>query len=149
MERKRTRFHSLWRIDQDYAHRLSPKDRAWLAQFNDEYYRADLGEGALHPPGEVRREVYRAQNAAERDLVTATSDEVQAALTPCRQPSARGRYYTPDDYRMFGPPPVRFEEELAELLDQVALVATSDVLDVIRVLAGRAPRRPARRRRAG
>ena len=60
-----------WRVDQDYAERLSTDERQWLAEFNDSYYGADfrgVAEGRWST--NERREVYRAKNAANRDLMT-------------------------------------------------------------------------------
>ena len=60
-----------WRVDQDYAERLSTDERQWLAEFNDSYYGADfrgVAEGRWST--DERREVYRAKNAANRDLMT-------------------------------------------------------------------------------
>ena len=60
-----------WRVDQDYAERLSTDERQWLAEFNDSYYGADFRgvvEGRWST--DERREVYRAKNAANRDLMT-------------------------------------------------------------------------------
>lgn len=119
--RKKTRWHSRWRADCDYVASLSDHDRAWLEKFHDEYYRCDFGDAPLHPPGELRRDVYRAQNAAERDVVTAPAGEVTAAITTAAapRPSVRSRYYTPDDYRMFAAPRAAgaAHDDLAELVD--------------------------------
>lgn len=60
-----------WRVDQDYAERLSNDARLWLAEFNDAYYGADFRGVAEEPwTTEARRVVYRAKNAANRDLMT-------------------------------------------------------------------------------
>lgn len=60
-----------WRVDQDYVDRLSPIERQWLAQFNDRFYGADFrGESSSTWSTDERREVYRAKNAANRDLMT-------------------------------------------------------------------------------
>lgn len=60
-----------WRVDQDYAERLSGDERRWLAEFNDAYYGADFRGVAEEPwTTEARRVVYRAKNAANRDLMT-------------------------------------------------------------------------------
>lgn len=60
-----------WRVDQDYAERLSSDARRWLAEFNDAYYGADFRGVAEEPwTTEARRVVYRAKNAANRDLMT-------------------------------------------------------------------------------
>ena len=60
-----------WRVDQDYADRLSGEDRQWLADFNDRFYGADFrGETSVAWSTDERRQVYRAKNAANRDLMT-------------------------------------------------------------------------------
>jgi len=60
-----------WRVDQDYADRLSLDERQWLADFNDRFYGADFrGETNVTWSTDERREVYRAKNAANRDLMT-------------------------------------------------------------------------------
>jgi hypothetical protein len=73
-----------WRVDQDYAKSLSLQDMLWLAAFNDRYYGADFREtrplassdvDSPSPPmavwsDEDKREVYRANNRANRDLMT-------------------------------------------------------------------------------
>ena len=60
-----------WRVDQDYADRLSLDERQWLAAFNDRFYGADFrGETSVAWSTDERREVYRAKNAANRDVMT-------------------------------------------------------------------------------
>lgn len=100
MGRKKTRFHSRWRLDQDYLAKLSPDERAWLEQFNAEYYRGEFEGEPLHPRGEARREIYRRFNAAARDLVTASSDQIAEATAPATPRACFGpRFYGPADYR--------------------------------------------------
>lgn len=98
---KRTRNHSRWRDDQDYAHRLPEAERAWLAKFRDEYYRYEFGEAPLHAAGtDARSELYRAQDAAARDILTVS--EAAVAEAHARPVAARAclrvRFYAPDDY---------------------------------------------------
>lgn len=60
-----------WRVDQDYTDRLTPDERGWLAEFNDAFYGADFrGVAEERWSTNERREVYRAKNAANRDLMT-------------------------------------------------------------------------------
>ena len=60
-----------WRVDQDYVSTLAPKHKEWLAQFNDRFYGADFrGESEVTWSTDERREVYRAKNRANRDLMT-------------------------------------------------------------------------------
>lgn len=120
--KKKTRFHSRWRVDQDYVQKLSPAERAWLDRFNDEYYRAEFAEKPLHP--EVRRgEIFSAQNAAERDLVTAPTTKVTAATTsPVTRPCLRVRFYQAEDYRMLSKPldQKALEDDLVALMEDAS-----------------------------
>ena len=60
-----------WRVDQDYVATLAPEHKEWLAQFNDRFYGADFrGETSVAWSTDERREVYRAKNAANRDVMT-------------------------------------------------------------------------------
>lgn len=60
-----------WRVDQDYVSTLAPEHKEWLAQFNDRFYGADFrGESEVTWSTDERREVYRAKNRANRDLMT-------------------------------------------------------------------------------
>lgn len=119
---KRTRFHARWRIDQDYLAKLAPEDRAWVEKFNDEYYRADFKGEPLHPPGELRRDVYAAQNAAARDIVTAAKDEVIKAVTSkvANRPSLRVRFCMAEDYQMLAKPKEAsaIEDDLLQSLER-------------------------------
>ena len=65
-----------WAVDNvgpgGYAHTLSPEERAWLEQFNREYYDADFkrrGAQPLHNTNELRRDCYGLQNASHRDVM--------------------------------------------------------------------------------
>ena len=50
---------------------LAPEHKEWLAQFNDRFYGADFrGESEVTWSTDDRREVYRAKNRANRDLMT-------------------------------------------------------------------------------
>jgi hypothetical protein len=50
---------------------LAPEHKEWLAQFNDRFYGADFrGESEVMWSTDDRREVYRAKNRANRDLMT-------------------------------------------------------------------------------
>lgn len=65
-----------WAVDNvgpgGYADKLDPKARAWLEQFNREYYDADnrslKSVGALHWSKALRRDCYARQNASHRDV---------------------------------------------------------------------------------
>lgn len=57
-----------WQLDTDYWEKLSPDERKWKAQFDDEYYRCDFRyEQPLHTHAAAKRERYSAQNASHRD----------------------------------------------------------------------------------
>jgi hypothetical protein len=60
-----------WAVDQDYVHKLSESERAWLDRFNREYHNGDLKKGdpcALHASDELRKDCYRRNNKTRRDL---------------------------------------------------------------------------------
>jgi hypothetical protein len=124
--RKKTRHHSRWRNDCDYRHKLRPLERAWLDTFIDEYYRAEFGETPLHDEDQ-RREIYDAQNAAQRDIVTASSADVREALgtSVSDRPSLRVRFYEPGDYP-FARPPLRPDRLEVAVLEQVRELEFSD-----------------------
>jgi hypothetical protein len=119
-KKKATRFHSRWRVDQDYLQKLGPAERDWIEKFNDEYYRAEFKGEPLHPAGPLRRQIFRAQNAAAVDLVTAATTEVTKAMTTkvSDRPSLRVRFYVAEDYRMLAKPlkAAQLEDELLEAL---------------------------------
>jgi len=61
----------------DYANKLSDKDKAWLAQFQDEFLGANLNENKnkkynrksnLHKSKKHRKSVFDANNARNRDI---------------------------------------------------------------------------------
>ncbi len=54
--------------DQDYVRRLSPKDRAYLELFNEEYYNATFSDEPLHKTAEQRRELYSVKNHRNVDI---------------------------------------------------------------------------------
>lgn len=63
-----------WRVDQDYADRLTPEDQEWLAKFNDRYYGGDFRSADEEDwPTERRREVWTTKNAARVDAHTFAS----------------------------------------------------------------------------
>lgn len=99
---QRTRRHSHWRLDQDYLDRLSLADRQWVEKFNAEYYRAEFSDKPLHSPRQ-RREIWRAQYAADCDILTAAPETVKASTDKIHGVRRRdirlaSRYYSPDDY---------------------------------------------------
>lgn len=71
-----------WAVDQDYAHKLSAADRAWLDRFNREYHAGDLRAGdpksvhaSLGPLFEyaMRKDCYARNNKQNRDLLSLKS----------------------------------------------------------------------------
>jgi hypothetical protein len=59
-----------WMVDQDYSHKLSAEEKAWLSRFNQEYYdNSRLSEvDSLHNTPELKKSCYNATNARNRDL---------------------------------------------------------------------------------
>ena len=57
-------------VSPDFVRTLSEAERAWLERFNREYYGADStslnSSEALHSTQELRRDIFGAQNAANR-----------------------------------------------------------------------------------
>ena len=61
-----------WRVDCDYIRQLNEAEKDWMAAFLDRYYGADFRGASPFIPwsDEERRERYRANNCANRDLMT-------------------------------------------------------------------------------
>ena len=60
-----------WRVDCDYVGQLSETEKDWMAAFLDRYYGADFrGASPAEWTDDARKERYRANNAANRDLMT-------------------------------------------------------------------------------
>ena len=60
-----------WKVDQDYLGKLTPEEKEWLSRFNDCFIGADFrGDDEKTWTPEERRVVYRAKNAAGRDVFT-------------------------------------------------------------------------------
>lgn len=59
-----------WMLDTDYWQKLSPEEKAWKAQFDDEYYRgaARRYEKPLHGTPKLQRDTYSTHNANQRDV---------------------------------------------------------------------------------
>ena len=86
-----------WKVDQDYLNKLSPEEKEWLSRFNDNYIGADFRtdkENAWSP--EERRVVYRAKNAAGRDVFT--SGLVDAKTPPERKTEFEDSLDLPPEY---------------------------------------------------
>lgn len=60
--------------DQDYIHKLSPKERAWLNKFNKEYITDDLDRENLrknlHRTKKLKKDCDDMNNARNRDILT-------------------------------------------------------------------------------
>ncbi len=58
-------------LDQDYIEKLSPDEKQWLSNFNEEWLGANFDhEGELlHKTKEERREIYGRNNSRNRDLI--------------------------------------------------------------------------------
>lgn len=57
-------------VDAAFLAQLDPAERAWLEQFNSEYYDARFPKRPLHRTKEQRRACYRAQNYAYLDVMS-------------------------------------------------------------------------------
>lgn len=59
-------------LDQDYIDKLSPKEKEWLSNFNEEYLSGNFKHPGkkLHKTTKERRECYTRNNARNRDLYT-------------------------------------------------------------------------------
>lgn len=60
-----------WEQDYDYKQKLSKEEKAWLKQFNGEYY---LNQGLksaspIHTTEEQRKDCYNRHNSAYRDVL--------------------------------------------------------------------------------
>ena len=58
-----------WRVEIDYEDRLSDKDKAWLARFNNEFHGGDFSKPGprLHRTKEQRRAIWRDSKTAGAD----------------------------------------------------------------------------------
>jgi hypothetical protein len=58
-------------MDQNYFDKLSPEEKKWLSQFNEEYYGNTISKNrrkAFHKTKKAKREIYRQTNARYRDI---------------------------------------------------------------------------------
>lgn len=72
-----------WAIDQDYADKLTPDEKAWLAEFNDRYYGGDFRDSdpdVWDPP--ARSVVNRDKHASAADALTLAGLEGGAGVVP-------------------------------------------------------------------
>lgn len=59
-------------VDVDYADKLGPKEKAWLAKFLNEYYNNNVKKNdpiAIHNTKKLRSKCYSAENQRNRDLM--------------------------------------------------------------------------------
>jgi len=70
-----------WMVDYDYASKLKPEDKEWLAEFSDRYYGADFRGDEEHTwPTEARREAFQRKNAANADVLTRVREGAEDVL---------------------------------------------------------------------
>lgn len=87
-------------VDQDYLEKLSREQLTFLSHFNEHFYGGDFRRpGGGHWPTEMRREAYRAKNAANRDthhMLAMRGDTIYIDATPSNEdtdsPSDNHRY---------------------------------------------------------
>lgn len=103
-KKRACRFYNQWRMESlhTYGAQLSAAEREWLDKFEREYYCGEWHE--LHSE-EYRKELYQQNNAAARDIVTASSRDVEKQLklvddflNRAKDPEKVTRYYHPNDY---------------------------------------------------
>jgi hypothetical protein len=66
-------------VDAAFLAQLGPNERAWLEQFNSEYYDARFPKRPLHRTKDQRRACYRAQNYAYLDVMSRGEVELGGA----------------------------------------------------------------------
>lgn len=59
-------------VDQDYLHKLGPKELKWLSDFQEEFYRGNFQHGGkkLHNSKKKQKECYNRNNARNRDILS-------------------------------------------------------------------------------
>jgi hypothetical protein len=59
-------------MDQDYVDKLSPEEKQWLSNFNEEWLSANFNHKGkkLHKTKAKKREIYNRNNARNRDLMS-------------------------------------------------------------------------------
>lgn len=68
-----------WAVDQDYVSKLTEAEKAWLGQFNQEFYRGTVNQKdpkTLHNTPELARDCYNRNNASNRDLMSIAGTRV-------------------------------------------------------------------------
>jgi hypothetical protein len=81
-------------IDQDYVNKLSPEEKKWLSDFNEEYVGASFNHSGdiLHKTKEEKLDCYRRNNSRNRDTVslfrtTGWTDNWEEAVDNKRNPN--------------------------------------------------------------
>lgn len=71
-------------MDQDYIDKLSPEEKQWLSNFNDEWLTGNFNhEGkVLHKSAKKRKEIYNRNNARNRDTVSILKQRGHVNNTP-------------------------------------------------------------------
>ena len=83
-----------WKVETDYAQKLSPAEKEWLAKFNDEFAGASFGPEPLHDSVDAKRELYRHKNAANKDAME-LARAAGALVFKDSGPDYDGRNYAP------------------------------------------------------
>lgn len=103
--KKRVRYYNSWRCDSssDYGKSLSSADKEWLDKFEREYY---CGESLGLHSRELRKDLHKSINVASRDLMTASSKNVEKQIgvitrnyLNSKNPSEITRWYFPSDWQ--------------------------------------------------
>lgn len=98
-----------WMLDEDYWASLPPEAQRYLAQFNDEYYRADYRYAEpMHDTQELERDRYGMQNANARDIYSLkqAAGELVFGIPPDRREASEvdmlplPRFLRDEDYRI-------------------------------------------------
>lgn len=136
-------------VDYDYEHKLTDKDRAWLAKFSDEVYGAYFKGEPLHADEEKRRELGRDKNRAREDLFgrglrrgrevgetdAAVSNSAEGEATPhpaylgtpaYREALAEYRSAIPEDQRQTVLPGPRFKGAEGRLIEVTHALTSQD-----------------------
>jgi hypothetical protein len=104
-KKRKVRHYNAWRMESSfsYGHTLPSEARRWLFMFEGEYY---CGEDHGIHPADLKTELYRAQNAANRDLMTASIHKVreqvqkiEQSISKSKHPEEVSRWYHPSDYK--------------------------------------------------
>lgn len=131
--KKKTRYHSQWRVDQDYKDKLTQEDLEWLEKFNDEYYRSDFSDEPVHDlkaeaeyevrfgdkiKGTCKQKLEYENNVRYRDIVTQYPKKILKVLEQHQNYTHRyqkEQVYSPSEYAIEDSE--CYEDELIEVID--------------------------------